>query len=222
MYKRKTLESPLQFVDMDLNKGLNIKMNKVIQLNNNTFVGISNFELYTCPEFNENAVWDGPIESPDKIISICELSNGEFAVIKDDYLLYTKNTLQTDALKISPVSTPMISITKNNDGTLLVIGKDNVIYTQRDINSPQVSTGLGSVIQGFQTKDEELYIFLGTDLRLYFKTSLEDKLLDPYEVMDFNCRFLKDSNMLLNYIKDDESDLYTKNNTPMKKMKVFK
>ena len=112
----------------------------------------------------------------------------------------------------------MISITKNNDGTLLVIGKDNVIYTQRDINSPQVSTGLGSVIQGFQTKDE-LYIFLGTDLRLYFKTSLEDKLLDPYEVMDFNCRFLKDSNML-NYIEDDESDVYTKNNTPMKKMKV--
>jgi len=218
MYKRKTLESPLQFVDMDLNKGLNIKMNKVIQLNDNTFVGISNFKLYTCPEFNENALWDGPIESPDKIISICELSNGEFAVIKDDYLLYTKQTLQTDALKISPVSIPMISITKNNDGTLLVIGKDNVIYTQRDMNSPQVSTGLGSVIKGFQTKDE-LYVFLGTDLRLYFKTSLEDKLLDPYEVMDFNCRFLKDSNML-NYTNDDESDVYTKNNNPMNKMKV--
>lgn len=219
IYKRKTLESPLQYVDMSLNGGSNIKMNKVIQLKNNIFVGISNFKLYTCPEFNEDAVWTIVANPPDeKIISICELNNGEFAVIKDDNLLYNKKTLEDICIKIFPVSIEIISITKNNDGTLLAIGKDNFIYTQNDINLSQVSTRLGSAIQGFQTLDN-LYVFLGTDLRLYFKTSLQDKLLDPYELMDFNCRFLKDSNMS-NYNKDDDTDVYIKNNTQMKKMKV--
>jgi cytoskeletal protein RodZ len=228
MYKKKSVEHPLEFVDMSL-KGLEIKMSKVIQLKDNSYIGISNNNLYTCKEFNEDAVWSGPVITKDKIISICELDNGEFLVIKDDFLLYSKKTLTFDAVPIKyssssagklsdAFSIQMISITKNNDGTFLIIGKDNFIYTQKDLNSPQVSTTLGSVVHGFQANDG-IYIFVGIDFKLYFKTDLTDLLLDPYEQMDFNCLFLKDSDK--NNLKDDnDTAVYMKNNKPIQKLKV--
>jgi len=220
MYKKKSVEHPLEFVNLSL-KGLEIKMSKVIQLKDNSYIGISNNNLYTCKEFNEDAKWSDPVITSDKIISICELDNGEFLVIKDDNLLYSKKTLSSNAVPVMSSgvkSIKMISITKNNDGTFLIIGTDNVIYTQKDLISPQVSTNKGSVIHGFQANDG-IYIFVGVDFKLYFKTDLTDLLIDPYEQMDFNCLFLKDSNSN-NFKQDDGTTVYMKNNKPIQKLKV--
>ena len=219
MYKKKSVEHPLEFVDMSL-KGLEIKMSKVIQLKDNSYIGISDNKLYTCKEFNEDAVWS-PVILSDNIISICELDNGNFLVIKTDFLLYSKKTLTADAVPVmlsGKSSIQMISITKNNDETFLIIGKDNYIYTQKDLNSPQVSTTLGSVVHGFQANDG-IYIFVGVDFKLYFKTDLTDLLLDPYEQMDFNCLFLKDSDKN-NFTDDNDTTIYMKNNKPIQKLKV--
>lgn len=214
IYTKKTIESPLKFVDMDL-EGLKILMNKVIQLKNGTFVGLSQYNLYTCEKFGPTSIWK--LENTnDKIISICQLDNEKFLIIKDNFLLYSKETLTSNSVQINQIKTELISITQNNDKTFLVIGKDNVIYTLKDLNSSLVSTSKNSVIHGFQMKDST-YIFLGVDFQIYVKTDLSDALLSPYEQMDPNCYLMKKSSDLND---DDDTDVYIKNNNPIKKMGV--
>jgi hypothetical protein len=216
IYTKKTIESPLKIVDMSL-EALQIFMNKIIQLNNGTFVGLSQYNLYTCDKFSSDSKWN-QVTTNDKIRCICELNNGTFVIIKDDFLLYSKNSLTSSepSVRISQVNIQLLSITKNKDGTFLVIGKDNIIYTLRDLNSTLVSTSKGSVIHGFQIKDGT-YIFLGVDFQIYIKTDLSDLLLNPYENMDPNCNLIKNSSDL---IFDDDTDIYVKNNKPIKKMDV--
>lgn len=214
IYTKKTIESPLKLVDMDL-EALNIVMNKVIQLKNLTFVGLSEYNLYTCERFSPTSMWK--LENTnDKIRSICQLDNGTFLIIKDNFLLYSKETLTSDSVQIKQIETELLSITQNNDKTFLVIGKDTTIYTLKDLNSPLVSTSKKSVIHGFQMKDST-YIFLGVDFQIYVKTDLSEGLLNPYEQMDPNCYLMKKSSDLKD---DDDTDVYVKNNNPMKKMDV--
>jgi hypothetical protein len=216
IYTKKTIESPMKLVNMS-GDAYDIFMNKVIQLNDGTFVGLSEYNLYTCANFSDNSMWEKQTTN-DKIRSICQLNDGTFVVIKEDFLLYSKQSLTSDSVKISQITSQLLSITKNNDGTFLIVGKDNIIYTLKDLKSPLVSTTKGSVIHGFQIRDNT-YIFLGVDFNLYIKTDLGDGLLDPYENMNPNCTLIKNfsNNDLIN---DEDADCYIRNNNPVKKMNV--
>ncbi|CAF1361304.1 unnamed protein product [Adineta steineri] len=175
LWTRATLNS--DWVQIQNNNGVlvggkhfdNGRVIAVTQLNNGTILGISlDNQLWTRATLDSDWVQiqnsngasvGGKYLDNAKVIGVTQLNNGTILGISSDYTLWTRATLDSDWVQIQNSNgvlvggkhldnAKVIGVTQLNDGTILGIGTDGILWTRATLDSDwvQIQNSNGAVI----------------------------------------------------------------------------